>query len=215
MGLAYSLARFCLEGLVGAVSGWKVEGRGHVPRSGGLIVASNHISFFDPPLIGTACVRELHYLAKEELFRSRVLGPVIRYFNTIPIRRGMADLTGLTRAIDVLKAGHALIVFPEGSRMRDGKLHPARPGVGMMAVNADAQIVPCFISGSDRPKQWLSRRGTLRVSFGPVGSWRDFAGAVADEPRGRALYQGVADGVMREIARLKEQQLNSASRGTA
>lgn len=215
MGLAYSGARFCLDGLVWAVSGWKVEGRGHVPRSGGLIVASNHVSFFDPPLIGTACVRELHYLAKEELFRSRVLGPVIRFFNTIPIRRGMADLTGLTRAMDVLKAGHALIVFPEGSRMRDGKLHPARPGVGMMAVNTDARIVPCFISGSDRPNQWLLRRGTLRVSFGPARGWREFAGEVADEPPGRALYQSVADGVMREIARLKEQQLNPASRGTA
>ncbi len=215
MALAYSLARFCLEGLVGAVTGWKLEGRGHVPRTGGLIVASNHISFFDPPLIGTACVRELHYLAKEELFRSPVLGPLIRRFNAIPIRRGMADLSGLTRAMDVLKAGRALIVFPEGSRMRDGQLHPARPGVGMMAVNTEATIVPCFISGSDRPNQWLLRRGTLRLSFGPARSWRDFAGEAANEPPGRALYQSVADGVMRDIAKLKEQQPNPASRGTA
>ncbi len=215
MGLAYSAVRTLLGGLVGAVSGWEVRGREHVPRSGGLIVASNHISFNDPPLIGTAAVRELHVLAKEELFRSPLLGPLIRYFNAIPIRRGMADLSGLARAMDVLRAGDALIVFPEGSRMRDGELHPGRPGVGMMAVNTDARIVPCFISGSDRPKEWLLRRGLLRVSFAPARTWRELAGDAADEPPGRALYQGVADGVMREIAALKARQKDRASRGAA
>ncbi len=215
MGFAYSASRLLLDGLVGAVSGWKVEGREHIPRSGGLIVASNHISFYDPPFIGTAAVRELHYLAKEELFRPPVFGSLIRAFNAIPIRRGMVDLSGLTRAIEVLKSGRALIMFPEGSRMRDGELHPARPGVGMLAVGADARIVPCFISGSDRPNQWVLRRGTLRVSFGPVKTWRELAGDLADQPPGRALYQGVADGVMREIAALKAAQLNKASRGAA
>jgi len=218
VGLPYSVARFVLDGLIGAVSGWDVRGRKNVPRAGGVIVASNHISFFDPPLIGTAAMRELHYLAKEELFRSPLLGPLIRYFNTIPIRRGMADLTGLTRAMDVLKAGNALIVFPEGSRMRDGELHPGRPGVGMLSVNTDALIVPCFISGSDRPNQWVPRRGLLRVSFGPARTWREMAGAGVDETPGRALYQAVADGVMRDIAALKDdyrQHPRKASRGTA
>jgi 1-acyl-sn-glycerol-3-phosphate acyltransferase len=199
--------------MIGAVSGWDVHGREHVPRTGGLIVASNHISFYDPPLIGTAAVRELHFLAKEELFRSPVLGPLITYFNSIPIRRGMADLSGLHRAMEVLRAGHALIVFPEGSRMRDGELHPGRPGVGMLAVNTDALILPCFISGSDRPNQWFWKRGTLSVSFGPARTWREMAGAGADEPAGRALYQSVADGVMRDITALKAQRLNRVSRG--
>ncbi len=215
MGLAYSVTRTLLGGLVGAVSGWRVRGREHIPRAGGLIVASNHISFFDPPLVGTAAVRELHFLAKEELFRPPVLGPLIRLFNAIPIRRGMADLSGLTRAMEVLRAGEALIVFPEGSRMRDGELHPGRPGVGMLSVNTDALIVPCFISGSNRPKRWIAHRGMLKVSFGPARTWREMAGDAADEPPGRALYQGVADGVMREIAVLKAQQLDSASRGAA
>jgi len=215
LGFTYSVARLLLDGLIGAVSGWEVRGRENVPRSGGLIVASNHISFFDPPLIGTAAVRELNYLAKEELFRTPVLGGLIRHFNSIPIRRGMADLTGLAKAMECLKAGRALVMFPEGSRMRDGELHPARPGVGMLAVNTDAAILPCFISGSDRPNQWLLRRTRLRVSFGPARTWRELAGDLADQPPGRALYQGVGDGVMREIATLKAQQLNRASRGTA
>ncbi len=215
MGLVYSGARFLLNGLVRVVSSWEVRGRENIPRTGGLIVASNHVSFFDPPLIGIATVRELHYLAKEELFRRPVLGPLIRTFNSIPIRRGVADMSGLSKAMEVLRGGKALIMFPEGSRMRDGQLHPARPGVGMLAVGTDALIVPCYISGSDRPGSWITRRSKLRVWFGPARSWKDLAGPEADLTPGRALYQGVGDGVMREIALLRAGQLTSASRGAA
>jgi 1-acyl-sn-glycerol-3-phosphate acyltransferase len=200
---------------MGVASGWEIHGREHVPRSGGLIVASNHISFWDPPLVGTAAVRELHFMAKEELFRPPVFGTLIRTFNAIPIRRGMADLSGLARAMDLLRAGHALIMFPEGSRMRDGELHPARPGVGMLAVNTGAVIVPCFISGTDRPKGWLLRRVRVRVTFGPPRTWQELVGDRATEPPGRTLYQSVGDGVMREIASLKGQQFLGVTRGTA
>lgn len=215
MGLLYSATRFLLDGLVTVASGWEVRGRGHVPRTGGLIVASNHISFFDPPLVGTAAVRELHFLAKEELFRPPVFGSLIRAFNAIPIRRGVADLSGMTKAMEVLRDGEALIMFPEGSRMRDGELHPARPGVGMLAVGTDALIVPCYISGSDRPGGWITRRTKLRVWFGPARSWKDLAGPEADLTPGRALYQRVGDGLMREIAALRAGQRESASRGAA
>jgi len=213
--LLYSLVRLALKGLVGLASGWEVRGREHIPRSGAVIVASNHVSFLDPPLVGTAAVRELHFLAKEELFRPPVFGSLIRTFHAIPIRRGMVDLSGMARATEVLKAGHALILFPEGSRMRDGVLHRARPGVGMLAVGGDARIVPCFITGSDRPKTWLFRRGTLRVTFGPARTWREYAGDRADEPPGRPLYQSIADSVMRDIAALRQETLNTAPRGAA
>jgi 1-acyl-sn-glycerol-3-phosphate acyltransferase len=198
---------------VGALSGWEVRGREHIPPHGGLIVASNHISFWDPPLVGTAVMRELHFLAKEELFRVPVLGPLIRSFNSIPIRRGVADLSGLTKAMEVLRAGRALLMFPEGTRARDGELKAARPGVGMLAVATDARIVPAYISGSNEPGKWLFRRVRVRVSFGPVRTWRELAGTDAGLEPGRALYQGVGAGVMREIAALRDGQLNSASRG--
>lgn len=215
MGLLYSASRFLLSGLIRVASSWEVRGRENIPRSGGLIVASNHISFFDPPLVGIAAVRELHFLAKEELFRPPVFGSLIRTYNAIPIRRGVADLSGLSKAIEVLRDGKALIMFPEGSRMRDGELHPARPGVGMLAVGTDALIVPCYISGSDRPGGWLTRRSRLRVWFGPARSWKDLAGPEADLTPGRALYQRIGDGLMREIAALRDGQRKSASRGAA
>jgi 1-acyl-sn-glycerol-3-phosphate acyltransferase len=197
------------------IAGWDVRGREHIPRRGGLIVASNHVSYWDPPMVGSALPREVHFLAKEELFRTPLLGPLIASVNAISIRRGMADLSGLSRAIDRLKRGGALLVFPEGSRMRDGELHPARPGVGLLAVQADVPVASCFISGSNRPGKWWRRGVKVRVTFGPPRAWRELAGADTDLTPGRTLYQRVGDGVMREIAGLRSAQRDSASRGAA
>ena len=211
----YSAAWFLARSALGALSRWEVRGREHVPRDGGVLIASNHVSFWDPPLVGAALTREMYFLAKEELFATPLLGPLIRSVNSIPIRRGVADLSGLARAITVVKEGGALLVFPEGSRMRDGELHPARPGVGMMAVHADAPIVPCCITGSGRPSRWLTWRDRVRIWFGPARHWKDLAGPESDLTHGRALYQRVGDAVMREIAALRSGQLNSVSRGAA
>src|SRR4029079_5011913 len=126
-----------------------------------------------------------HFLAKEELFRTPGLGWLIRSLNSIPIRRGVADLSGLARALEGRRQGEALLMFPEGSRMRDGELHPSRPGVGMMAVQADVPIAPCYISGSNRWKQWWNRRARVRITFGAPRTWREFAGD--GEVTGRAL----------------------------
>jgi len=214
VGAYYSAARFFANVLLGTISGWEVKGTESIPRLGGLIVASNHISFWDPPLVGAALPREAHFLAKEELFSHPVLGPVIRSVNAIPIRRGAADLSGLTRAMETLRRGGALLMFPEGSRMRDGELHPARPGVGLIAVQADVPIVPCYISGSSRPRRWLYRGTRVRIWFGVPRSWRELVGGDSEDA-GRMLYQRVGDALMREIAALKSDQESSASRGAA
>ena len=215
MGAYYSAARFLAGVVLGALSDWEVKGRERIPRTGGLIVASNHISFWDPPMVGAALSRGPHFLAKEELFSTPLLGPLIRSVRAIPIRRGVADLSGMSRAVEILKHGGALLMFPEGSRMRDGELHPARPGVGRMAVHADVPIVPCYISGSNQPRRWLLRRARVRIWFGPAHHWKDLAGPESDLTPGRALYQRIGDAVMREIAILETGQRNSASRGAA
>lgn len=203
MSLHYSASRFLLGGFVGALSGWEVRGRDRVPRDGGLIVAPNHCSYWDPLLVGTAAMRELHFLAKEELFRPPVFGPMIRSFNAIPIRRGMADVGGLTRAMDVLRAKKALLVFPEGTRARDGELRDARPGVGMLAVATDARILPVYVDQSHRPREWMLRRVRLRVTFGTPRTWQELAGPDVPGEPSRALYQAIGDGVMRDIRELK------------
>jgi 1-acyl-sn-glycerol-3-phosphate acyltransferase len=215
VSLHYTASRFFVSAVLGAVTGWKVTGRGRVPRTGGLIVASNHVSFWDPPLVGAALPRDLHYLAKEELFRPPLFGALIRAYGAIPIRRGVADLSGMARAIEMLRRGRALLMFPEGSRMRDGELHPARPGVGMLAVNADVPILPVFIHGGQAPGKWLLRGIPVRVAFGEARSWREFAGPDVELVPGRDLYQKVGEGVMRTIATLKAETMTTASRGAA
>ena len=211
----YSAARFFASGCLGMLTGWEVRGRDRVPRHGGVIVASNHISFWDPPLIGAAVPRELHFLTREDLLRGPVLGPLIRSVNAIPIRRGVADLSGMSQAMDRLKVGGALLMFPEGGRMQDGELHPARPGVGMMAVHADVPIVPCCISGSNRPGRWWRRGVRVRLWFGRAWAWRDLVGPETDLVSCRALYQRVGEAVMREIAILRTGQQTEATRGAA
>src|SRR5207244_12755171 len=179
MGSYCSAVRFGADAVVGAASGWSVVGLDRIPRGGGLIAASTHISFWDPPLVGSAVPRDVHILAKQELFTTPLLGPLIRSLNAIPIRRGAADLSGLARAVEVLRRGGALLMFPEGSRMRDGELHPARPGVGMMAAHADVPIAPCYISGSNQPRRWWYRGARVRISFGGARPWRELAGGGA------------------------------------
>jgi len=215
VGAYYSAVRSSANLVLGLLSGREVRGIENIPRTGALIVASNHLSFWDPPLVGSAVPREAYYLAKEELFETPVLGWMIRSVHSIPIRRGSADLRGLSRAIAILKRGKTLVMFPEGSRMKDGELHPARPGLGLLAVQADATIVPCYISGSNRPRRWLMRRTRVRLWFGAARHWRQLVGTESDLEPGRQLYQRVGESVMREIASLKSGQEASASRGAA
>lgn len=99
--------------------------------------------------------------------------------------------------------------------MRDGELHPARPGLGMLAVAADVPIAPCYISGSNRPGSWSIRRTQVRIAFGPARDWRDYAGRDSDLEPGRALYQRIGAAVMQDIAELRSVQRQSASRGAA
>ena len=203
MSLLYSASRLFFSPLVALATGYEVRGRENIPKSGVRIVASNHVAYTDPPVIGFAAQRELFYLAKEELFHQPLLGPLITAYNAIPIRRGKADVAGMARAMEVLHKGRAMIMFPEGTRSRDGNLLPARPGVGLMSVNTNALIVPCYLSGSDQPGKWLLRQVRLRVLFGRARTWQELAGEKAGLEPGRELYQSVGDGVMREIAALK------------
>ena len=214
MSAYYSVARFFSGVVPHFLSGCEVRGRENVPLEGGLIVASNHISWWDPPMVGTALPRRASFLAKVELFQNPILGRLLLGLGSIPIRRGVADLSGLARALEVLRRGGALLMFPEGSRMKDGELHPARPGVGMIAVNADVPIVPCYVSGSNRPGKWWRRAAPIRIWFGAARTWRELSGS-DDVAPGRALYHRIGEAVMREIAVLREGQRQTASRGAA
>lgn len=148
----------------------RVLGAEHVPASGPAIVVSNHISGLDPFALAKACPRWTHFLAKEELFRNPIFAYVIRQWGAIPIDRSAADLGSARAALQVLRAGEVLAIFPEGTRSRDGELQAFRPGTVNLALKRRVPIVPAGIAGTDAA---LPRGGSLprprpvRVAFGP------------------------------------------------
>jgi len=146
--------------------GFRQEGLENIPADGPAIIASNHQSNLDPPVVGTGIKRACHFFAKKELFDKFILGPVIVGFNSIPVRRGVYDPVSLERAVKALREGGLLIMFPEGTR-NDGKnFLPAKPGVGFIARQAEVPIVPAFVEGSRQLGRAFRRKPPLSVTFG-------------------------------------------------
>jgi 1-acyl-sn-glycerol-3-phosphate acyltransferase len=182
---------------------FRIEARGaeHVPRTGPLLVVTNHSSVLDPPLVGAMTPRPLFYMAKAELFRIPLFGRLIRAVNARPVRRGASDPTALREALRILEGGGGLLVFPEATRGPEGVLREARPGAGMLAVLSGAPVVPGYISGTGRawPRgQMFPRPAKVRVHFGqPI---RFEAGSGRDR---RAQYVAASRAMMAAIATLK------------
>jgi len=149
---------------------WEVTGREHVPPTGGVLLIANHTSYSDPPIVGTACPRPVHFMAKAELFDRPLLGAFIRRTHAFPVRRGAADRTALRRAVRLLREGKTLLVFPEGTRSPDGRLQPLEQGAAFIALSGNAAVVPVGLVGADRllPKgSPILRPAKLHVRFGP------------------------------------------------
>lgn len=148
--------------------GVRVHGRSYVPRKGAVLIASNHMNFIDPPLVGHAAGRECFFLAKEELFaQSRFFRWLIAYFNAIPIKRGKAfDMHLFKEAYRLIKKKQAIILFPEGTRSLNGTFLPFKSGVGMLALRYKIPVVPAYIKNTNRPwQEWLTRRSMVEVFF--------------------------------------------------
>src|SRR5919204_5401265 len=141
--------------LVYGVYRLRVTGRENVPDDGGLVLAANHTSNFDPWPLGLPLFprRQLRFMAKVELFNP-LLGPILRAGGAFPVRRGEGDVEAIQTAVDLVRAGEIVVMFPEGTRQRKGlrKKFEPRPhsGAARIALQADAPLVPTAISGTDR-----------------------------------------------------------------
>ncbi len=127
----------------------KVFGEENLPRRGSYIVASNHRSHLDPPVLNSAFPEPLVFLAKEELFRPP-LGWIIRHMRAVPIKRGSGDVDTLEMTLELLHRGCKVAIFPEGTRARSGEFLRPKPGVGLLAVKSGVPVVPVLIEGTDR-----------------------------------------------------------------
>jgi 1-acyl-sn-glycerol-3-phosphate acyltransferase len=138
------------------------EGEEHIPPAGPLLIASNHVAFVDPLLVAMAAwPRYPWFMAKEELFRSRVLAPWLRYSGGFPVRRASPDVWAVRTARDLLARGECLMMFPEGGVTRSGHMRPGFSGAGYLALQPGVVVVPTVIWNSQR------LRGPVRVRFGP------------------------------------------------
>jgi 1-acyl-sn-glycerol-3-phosphate acyltransferase len=147
----------------------RVSGREHVPAEGAALVLSNHQSHLDPVLIGLACDRRLNYLARQSLFRFPPFRWLIQSLDAIPIHRDGLGLEGLKETLRRLKRGEMVLIFPEGTRTRDGEMGRFKPGFSALAKRADAWLVPVAIEGAY--EAWPRRNpwpgiGTIHVQFG-------------------------------------------------
>ncbi|MDH7502490.1 MAG: lysophospholipid acyltransferase family protein [Verrucomicrobiota bacterium] len=187
---------------------WKVLNPERVPAVGAAILASNHASYLDPPLIGSAIAREIHFLGRASLFRNRFAAAVLRAVNCVPVDREGGSPGGLKTVMQLLRHGNAVLLFPEGTRTPDGQLHPAEAGVGLLVLKCGCPVVPVGIWGMHEVygrHMKFPKPGRVTISFGmPM----DFSAVRArtqncTKPELKEAYQFVADEVMRAIANLR------------
>jgi 1-acyl-sn-glycerol-3-phosphate acyltransferase len=148
----------------------RVYGREHIPADGGALIVSNHQSFFDPVLIGVGLHREVHYMARASLFRNFLFRRLIVSLNAFPIKREGVDVTAMREAIARIREGRLVLVFPEGTRTRDGSLGEVRRGLTLISERAQTTIVPAVIQGAYQA--WprgakMIRPHRIGVAFGP------------------------------------------------
>lgn len=171
----------------------RVYGRERVPMDGGLVVACNHFSWIDPPVLGAAIPRTLYFMAKVEAHRVPGLGQLMRSFGAFSVRRGESDRDAVRMMRQLVRDGHALGLFVEGTRQRAGVPGPVQPGAAMVAINEEVPVICAAIHGSF---EW--RLG----NFNPVslawGSPMSFDGL----PRGGKGYKEASVEIEREIRKL-------------
>ncbi|MDP8228577.1 MAG: lysophospholipid acyltransferase family protein [Candidatus Electryoneaceae bacterium] len=192
----YRLSQLVTTTLFRLLYGLRVEGRENVPKTGAFILASNHQSFFDPPIIGACCPREIFFAAKKELFEIPILKHFVKYHNSIPVRRTGSDKEMLVTLMKRLKEGNGMIIFPEGTRYSDGKLHPPKAGIGLFALRSRAAIIPTYVSGSANLGRQFWRR-KLRLRFGKPLILEEHG---LENAKGREGYQAIAWTVATAIA---------------
>ncbi len=198
MTLLYRLGRMLTRVLCGLFFGYRSVDAGRVPPDGPIILAGNHQSYLDPPLIGSGIRRSCHFFAKRELFSVPILGALIKRTHAIPVRRGVYDPASLSRVSEVLAGGGALVMFPEGTRDNGVEFLPPKPGIGMIARQNRVPIVPAYLRDSN--KLWRAlRRRSMRVYYGdpiPLEEIDRF-------PDTKEGYRSLAGYVMEHIGRLK------------
>ena len=183
-----------------AIARVTIEGAENMPRSGGVILVSNHLTNFDALIMGICFKRELHYMAKIELFRSPALAWVVTHLNAFPVRRGEPDRAAIRQAEQLVRSGRIVALFPEGHRSEAAAVQASKGGIALIARRAGVPILPVGITGTEnlRPGPMLRwrpwRRPAITVTVG--------APFRLPPVEGRADYDALANLIMGRVAAL-------------
>jgi 1-acyl-sn-glycerol-3-phosphate acyltransferase len=198
-GLWYWLGRNAVKGYLKTFHRLKVVGMENIPPTGGAIIACNHISHLDPPSVGSAANRRLHFVAKEELFRVPFIGWYLTIIGIIPIKRGSGGHAALDKAVEAIEKGQVIAMFPEGTRSKTGYPNKPHTGIIVLAARTGAPIIPARISGSFDcmpPGKFIPRPGPVEVIFGTPVIWSGDDVDLNDRPQMQARAFELMDIIM-------------------
>jgi 1-acyl-sn-glycerol-3-phosphate acyltransferase len=202
MGFTYAASYQLSKFIAHSIFDLRVYGQENIIEEGPALLAMNHQSFLDPPFAGISCQRPIHYLARKTLFDIPVIGWILRRINVIGVDLAGSDVSALKAVIRVLRDGGCTVVFPEGTRTRDGSLQPAKPGAGFIIAKTLAPVVPMRIFGAFEafPKgAKIPRMSPVTIVVGePI---RFEKADITGDPR--IVFQRLSEHVMEKIAALK------------
>lgn len=198
----YGFFHYFVGGVYDAWFRGEVQGTEHLPRHGPFLIAANHASHLDPPLVGCQIARQMRFFARKTLWSNAVTSWWLNRTECIPVDRDSGDVGAIKRVLQALKENRAIVLFPEGTRSQDGQLQKPKAGVGLMACKTGAPVVPCRVFGSFEAfgkGAKLPRFGTpVTVVFGPP-----ITAAEYDDPTaGKERYQVASQRIFTRIAAL-------------
>ena len=208
MNIIYRIGWMGFRALYALYFRWRVLHPEHVPETGAVLLASNHASFLDPPLVGSGLHRECSFLARDTLFRFGLSRWLLNHWQAVPLDRDGGGASGMKRIVAALNNGRAVILFPEGTRTRDGQLQPVRSGVGMIVIKSEAPVVPVRVWGTFEAYGRAVRFPKpvrVTVKYGEPLHFRELRAEAKEcsKERLKAIYQQIADEIMGAIAKME------------
>jgi len=179
--------------------GLKVKGKENIPKKGSFIIASNHTSYFDPPVLAIGCFpRIINFVGKEELFKVKFLRWYFSKAGCIPLKRNYSDFRAIKLCIRKLKEGSVLAIFPEGERSVDGKIGEGQPGVGFLAAKTAVPVVPAYIFGTNK----LLPKGAKKIKITKI--FLIFGKPLYFDSKKDKDYVKISDTIMQAIKNLAD-----------
>ena len=189
--MAFWIARFLILVAARVVYRIKVSGAENIPEKGAFILCSNHIHSYDPAMLTISMKRQMRFMAKKELFETKVKGAFFRAVGAFPVNREATDMSSYRYAMNALKSGMGLLIFSQGTRMQTLNIKNVKGGVALFGVKSKAPIIPAGISGSYR------LFSTLNIQFGQAITLEDYGGRLKNEQ-----VEEIMDKVMSEVEKL-------------